>query len=141
MLNQAAVSLDRVFHALTDPSRRSMIERLSLGPATVSELAEPLDMTLAAVMQHLRLLEESGMVQSEKVGRVRTCRLDAASLSSAERWIQDRRALWSTNLDRLGDFLEEQAADEADEANEAKRVAKANPPPRAATRAGKKKKP
>ncbi len=127
MLNQAAVSLDRVFHALTDPSRRSMIERLSLGPATVSELAEPLDMTLAAVMQHLRLLEESGVVQSEKVGRVRTCRLEAAALSGAERWIQDRRALWNANLDRLGEFLDGERGAEP----------KASP----ATRAGKKKKP
>lgn len=108
MLNQAAVSLDRVFQALTDPSRRAMIERLSLGPATVSELAEPLDMSLAAVMQHLRLLEDSGVVQSEKIGRVRTCRLEAAGLSSAEQWIQDRRALWRHRLDRLGDFLAEE---------------------------------
>lgn len=106
MLNQSA-SLDRVFHALTDPSRRAMLERLSLGPATVSELAEPLAMSLAAVMQHLRLLEESSLVQSEKVGRVRTCRLDATVLSSAEQWIQERRAGWRTNLDRLGDFLAE----------------------------------
>jgi DNA-binding transcriptional ArsR family regulator len=105
MLNQGTASLDRVFHALTDPSRRAMIERLSLGPATVSELAEPLDMSLAAVMQHLRTLEESGVVQSEKVGRVRTCRLEAAGLSNAEQWIQDRRALWRHQLDRLGDFL------------------------------------
>ncbi len=127
MLNQAAVSLDRVFHALTDPSRRSMIERLSLGPATVSELAEPLDMSLAAVMQHLRLLEESGMVQSEKVGRVRTCRLDAASLSNAERWISDRRALWRQNLDRLGDFLEEQAAEEGRAAPASPRARKKKP--------------
>jgi DNA-binding transcriptional ArsR family regulator len=105
MLNQATASLDRVFHALTDPSRRAMIERLSLGPATVSELAEPLDMSLAAVMQHLRMLEESGVVQSEKTGRVRTCRLEADALSNAEQWIQDRRALWRHQLDRLGDFL------------------------------------
>lgn len=89
-----------------------MIERLSLGPATVSELAEPLEMSLAAVMQHLRLLEESGVVQSEKVGRVRTCRLEATSLSSAEQWIQDRRAMWRENLDRLGDFLAEEYGSE-----------------------------
>lgn len=108
MLNQAAASLDRVFHALTDPSRRAMLERLSLGPATVSELAEPLEMSLAAVMQHLQVLEGSGMVHSEKVGRVRTCRLEAAALSSAEQWIQDRRALWRHQLDRLGDFLAEE---------------------------------
>ncbi len=104
MLNQVP-SLDRVFHALTDPSRRAMIERLSLGPATVSELAEPLDMTLAAVVQHLQVLEASGVVQTEKIGRVRTCRLEAAALTSAEQWIQDRRALWRHQLDRLGDFL------------------------------------
>jgi DNA-binding transcriptional ArsR family regulator len=107
MLNQAA-SLDRVFHALTDPSRRAMLERLSLGPATVSELAEPLEMSLAAVMQHLQVLETSGMVQSEKVGRVRTCRLENAGLSAAEQWIHDRRAMWRHQLDRLGDFLAEE---------------------------------
>lgn len=107
MLNQSSASLDRVFHALTDPSRRAMIERLTLGPATVSELAEPLAMSLAAVMQHLRLLEESGVVQSEKVGRVRTCRLEAAALSRAEQWIQERRAGWRANLDRLGEYLAE----------------------------------
>jgi DNA-binding transcriptional ArsR family regulator len=111
MLSQSP-TLDRVFHALTDPSRRAMLERLSLGPATVSELAEPLEMSLAAVMQHLRLLEDSGVVQSEKVGRVRTCRLEAAALAGAEQWIQDRRAGWRAALDRLGDFLAEEHGSE-----------------------------
>lgn len=98
-------SLDLVFAALADPTRRGMVERLSRGPASVSELAEPLAMSLSAVVQHLRLLEASGLVRSEKTGRVRTCRVDAAALTSAERWIAGRRATWERRLDRLGDFL------------------------------------
>ena len=100
--------LDGVFHALSDGSRRAMVERLGRGPATVSELAEPLDMTLAAVVQHLQVLEEAGLVRTKKVGRVRTCRLEPARLSAAETWINRRRAAWEQQLDRLGDFLDEQ---------------------------------
>jgi DNA-binding transcriptional ArsR family regulator len=107
MLKQSA-PLDRVFHALADPSRRGMVERLSHGPATVSELARPLDMSLAAVVQHLQVLETSGLVRSEKVGRVRTCRIEPAALGTAERWIRERRAGWERRLDRLGDYLAEQ---------------------------------
>lgn len=106
MLDQRA-SLDRVFHALSDPSRRAMVERLSRGPASVSELAAPLDMTLAAVVQHLQVLEGSGVVRTEKVGRVRTCRIEPAVLGTAEDWIAKRRALWERRLDALGELLAE----------------------------------
>lgn len=100
-------SLDRVFHALADPSRRAMVERLGQGPASVSELARPLDMTLAAVVQHLQVLEESGVIRTEKVGRVRTCRIEANALTAAEKWIASRRALWERRLDLLGEVLGE----------------------------------
>jgi DNA-binding transcriptional ArsR family regulator len=107
MLNHSP-PLDRVFHALADPTRRSMVERLSRGPASVSELAQPLAMSLPAVVQHLNVLEESGVIRTEKVGRVRTCRIEPAALSAAEQWIAERRALWERRLDRLGDFLAEE---------------------------------
>jgi DNA-binding transcriptional ArsR family regulator len=99
--------LDRVFLALADPSRRSMVEQLSRGPASVTDLAEPLPMSLPAVLQHLQVLEESGVVRSKKVGRVRTCRIEVAALRSAEHWIKHRRAGWERRLDRLGAYLEE----------------------------------
>jgi DNA-binding transcriptional ArsR family regulator len=102
VLNQ---SLDLMFAALADPSRRSMVERLSRGPAAVKELAAPLAMSLPAVLQHLQVLEASGLVRSEKVGRVRTCRIEPVALSAAERWIADRRTGWEQRLDRLGDYL------------------------------------
>ncbi|HYX84178.1 MAG TPA: metalloregulator ArsR/SmtB family transcription factor [Gaiellales bacterium] len=101
--------VDRVFHALADPSRRLIVERLSRGPASVSELAEPLPMSLPAVVQHLQVLEGSGLVRSEKVGRVRTCRIDPVALRPVERWISARRASWETRLDRLGEYLAESA--------------------------------
>lgn len=104
MLNQSA-ALDGAFHALADPSRRLMVERLTRGPASVSELARPLKMSLPGVVQHLRVLETSGLVRSEKVGRVRTCRIEPAALSRAEQWISERRAGWERRLDRLGDYL------------------------------------
>ena len=99
--------IDRVFHALGDPSRRAILEKLSAGPISVSRLAEPLDITLAAVVQHLQVLEESGLVQTEKAGRVRTCRIEPAGFSAAEKWIGDRRSMWERRLDRLGDLLAE----------------------------------
>jgi len=99
--------LDLAFQALADPARRAMMDRLALGPASVSELAKPLPMSLPAVMLHLKVLEESGLVKSEKVGRVRTCRIEPQMLSQAERWISERRQMWERNLDRLGAFLEE----------------------------------
>lgn len=106
MLNYQA-PLDRAFQALGDPTRRLLVERLAAGPASVSELARPLPMSLPAVMLHLKVLEESGLVQSQKVGRVRTCRIDPKMLSQAEGWIAERRQTWEHNLDRLGAFLDE----------------------------------
>lgn len=98
--------LDGVFHALADPTRRAMVDRLGRGPATVSDLAKPLDMTLSAVMQHLLVLEGAGLVRSAKVGRSRTCRLDQDVLASAEAWFASRRATWNRHLDALGDYLD-----------------------------------
>lgn len=106
MLSQR-VSVDRVFHALGDPTRRAIVERLSEGPISVSRLAKPLDITVAAVVQHLQVLEKSGLVHTEKVGRVRTCRMEPSGLSVAEQWIDERRSLWEKRLDRLGSFLAE----------------------------------
>ena len=104
MLNQQP-ALDRMFHALADPTRRVMVERLARGPASVSELAEPLTMSLPAVVQHLAVLEASGLVRSEKVGRVRTCRIEPKALRTAEQWITARRTIWERRLDRLGEYL------------------------------------
>ena len=104
MLNQAA-DLDRVFQALADPGRRVMVERLSQGPASVSELARPLAMSLAAVLQHVQVLEASGLVRSQKTGRTRTCSINPAVLRSAEQWISEQRILWERRLDRLGEYL------------------------------------
>lgn len=104
MLNQIA-PLDRMFHALADPTRRAMVERLSRGPTSVSELAQPLAMSLPAVVQHLQVLQASGLVRSEKIGRVRTCRLEPKALRTAEHWISARRTQWERRLDRLGDYL------------------------------------
>lgn len=100
--------IDLVFHALGDPTRRAMVEKLSEGPLSVSRLATPLAITLTAVAQHLQILEESGLVQTEKVGRVRTCRLETAGLSAAQKWIGDQRSEWERRLDRLGELLAEE---------------------------------
>jgi len=97
--------IDRVFAALAEATRRAMLEQLSAGPRSVSSLAEPFDMTLAAVMQHIRVLEGCGLVQTEKVGRVRTCRINDEGLSLAQQWLNDRRAAWDRRLDRLGEVL------------------------------------
>lgn len=102
---QRSDELDLMFQALADAGRRSMVDRLAQGPASVSELAEPLDMSLSAVVQHLKVLEASGLVRSEKQGRVRSCRLDTGRLQLAEQWINERRVQWEGRLDRLGDFL------------------------------------
>jgi DNA-binding transcriptional ArsR family regulator len=99
--------IDRIFHALGDPTRRAMMETLSQGPMSVSRLAEPLSITLAAVVQHLQVLEECGLVATEKPGRVRTCRIDPAGLDVVEQWIRDRRSVWERKLDLLGDLLAE----------------------------------
>ena len=104
MLNYEA-PLDRAFQALADPTRRAMVERLAQGPATVSDLKRPLVMSLPAVMQHLAVLETSGLVVSQKSGRVRTCRINPGALADAERWIAERRLEWERRLDRLGEYL------------------------------------
>ncbi len=102
--------LDDVYAALANPARRRMAERLARGPATVSELAEPLPLTLAAALQHVAVLEASGVVRTEKVGRARVCRLDDEVLGLAETWIHERRSSMSRALDRLGDLLAEDGA-------------------------------
>ena len=99
--------LDHMFQALADPTRRAIVDRLCRGPASVSELAKPLSMSLPAVVQHLQVLEASGLVRSQKAGRVRTCRIEAKALRSAEHWIVERRTLWERRLDALGDYLTE----------------------------------
>jgi DNA-binding transcriptional ArsR family regulator len=104
MLNYQA-PLDLVFQALADPTRRGMVERLAQGPASVSELARPLSMSLPAVVQHLAVLEAAGLVASRKAGRVRTCEIQPLALSQAEQWINTRRIGWERRLDRLGDYL------------------------------------
>ena len=109
----AAPDLDALFQALADPSRRGMVERLSRGPASVSQLAEPFAMSLPAVVQHLQVLEAAGLVKTEKIGRVRSCTLDTMAMSLAERWINDRRTQWEQRLDRLGDFLDQTRDDPA----------------------------
>lgn len=110
-------ALDRLFNALADPARRAMVERLSRGPAPVSELAKPLPMSLPAVMQHLAVLEAAGVVRTQKVGRVRTCAMDSDALSPAEQWIHSQRTQWEQRLDRLGSYLAnlpKEASDDAD---------------------------
>ena len=104
---QQADPLDRVFQALADPTRRSMMERLTRGPASVSELAQPLSMSLPAVVQHVQVLESSGLVTTQKVGRVRTCSIAPDALRGAEAWISERRTTWERRLDRLDALLAE----------------------------------
>jgi DNA-binding transcriptional ArsR family regulator len=112
MLNQSA-ALDRAFHALADPTRRAIVERLTREPLPVSALARPLAMSLPAVMQHLAVLEASGLIASAKAGRVRTCRVEKDALGRVERWLSDRRTEWESRLDRLADYLAE-TADQGD---------------------------
>jgi DNA-binding transcriptional ArsR family regulator len=100
-------SLDRVFHALADPTRRAMIERLAAGPASVSALAEPFAVSLSAIGQHVHLLESSGLVRTRKIGRVRTVELVPDALTTAERWFTRHRARWEDRFDRLGALLAE----------------------------------
>jgi DNA-binding transcriptional ArsR family regulator len=104
MLNNNA-RLDLTFQALADSTRRSILAQLTLGPSSVSKLARPLAMSLPAVMQHLAVLEGSGLVRSVKVGRVRTCRIEPKALSLAEQWINQRRAEWEQRFDQLGEYL------------------------------------
>jgi DNA-binding transcriptional ArsR family regulator len=105
--------LDKTFAALADPARRAIVERLVQGPATVSELANPLPMSLPAAMLHLKVLEDCGLVTSQKTGRVRTCRIDPMMLSQAETWVSERRRMWERGLDRLGVLLEETGTEES----------------------------
>jgi DNA-binding transcriptional ArsR family regulator len=113
--------IDVLFHALSDANRRAMIDRLLDGPASVSELARPLAVSLPAVVQHLHVLEASGVVRSHKEGRVRTCEIEPLALSTAERWISERRAAWEARLDRLGDFLAE-GTDESEPSAQSKKA-------------------
>ncbi|MGA7706788.1 MAG: metalloregulator ArsR/SmtB family transcription factor [Acidobacteriaceae bacterium] len=100
------INIDGLFHALGDPTRRAILDRLCQGPLSVSQLAAPLSVTVTAVMQHLQILEESGFVHTEKLGRVRTCRVDTAGFMALQQWINDHRTVWEQRLDRLGDILE-----------------------------------
>ncbi len=104
----AQIDIDRVFHALGDPTRRAIVDRLVDRPASVSSLAAPLNITVTAVGQHLQILEESGLVRTEKIGRVRTCSLDSAGFRALQDWIEHHRSVWEKNLDRLGDLLAEE---------------------------------
>jgi DNA-binding transcriptional ArsR family regulator len=105
------IDINRVFHALGDPTRRAILDRLTAGPVSVSKLAEPLGITVTAVAQHLQVLEESGLAQTEKTGRVRTCRIEPSGFDAIERWIADHRTQWEKRLDRLGQFLIEEEDD------------------------------
>jgi DNA-binding transcriptional ArsR family regulator len=115
MLNQLP-ALDRLFHALADPARRAMVERLTRGPAPVSELARPLPMSLPAAMQHLGVLESAGLVRSTKTGRVRMCAIEPQALNQIEQWVNARRIEWERRLDRLDDYLKtlDNEGDESD---------------------------
>ena len=107
-MTKRRIDIDRLFHALGDPTRRAMLDRLSHGPLSVSALAEPLRITLTAVSQHLQILEECGLAYTEKLGRVRTCRIESAGFDALEQWIRNHRTLWERRLDRLGTLLEEE---------------------------------
>jgi DNA-binding transcriptional ArsR family regulator len=108
----STIDLDRIFHALGDRSRRGMVERLAGGPASVSELAGPLDMSLAAVVQHVQVLETCGLVTTKKIGRRRMCQVEPVAVTAVEQWIADRRRSWESRLDRLGDLLDEEPKDQ-----------------------------
>jgi DNA-binding transcriptional ArsR family regulator len=106
------IDIDRLFHALGDPTRRAMLDRLTRGPQSVSALAEPLGITLTAVVQHLQVLEEVRLVHTEKLGRVRTCRIEPAGFDALQRWIAEHRTIWERRLDRLGALLDESGAEQ-----------------------------
>jgi DNA-binding transcriptional ArsR family regulator len=108
VLKRSAETTDRLFHALADANRRAVIESLTRGPATVSELAAQLGVTVAATVQHLQVLQETELVRTEKVGRVRTCQIDTAGLRNAEAWLARQRTTWEHRLDRLGAVLDHQ---------------------------------
>lgn len=113
-MKSESLGLEIIFHALSDRSRLGMVERLSLGPASVKELAEPLDMALPSVLKHLKVLEEGGIVISEKLGRVRTYQLDPSKLSGIDSWMAERKAAWNRSFDRLGKFLIETSDENSD---------------------------
>ncbi|WP_420101505.1 ArsR/SmtB family transcription factor [Bosea sp. (in: a-proteobacteria)] len=108
----AAISLDDTFRALADPTRRAVVQALGRGPASVSELARPFDMALPSFLQHLRLLEETGLVTTIKTGRIRLCTLRAEPLAAAERWLEDQRSLWTKRLDQLDRLVLDMKAEE-----------------------------
>lgn len=116
MLNYSD-QLDVVFQALADPTRRYMVEQLSRAPSSVSDLARPLPVSLPAVLQHLQVLEASGLVRTEKVGRVRTCRIDADVLTAAQSWIDRQKTIWEERFDRLEEFLQEEPTERAKKAS------------------------
>jgi DNA-binding transcriptional ArsR family regulator len=122
-MTKSAIKLDLVFHALGDATRRAILEMASERPVSISQLAEPLDVTLAAVVQHVQVLEEAGLMRTEKVGRVRSCRIDPKGLALARKWLDDRRPLWERRLDRLGQLFAEE-----DASAQRPRRAKRNPP-------------
>lgn len=99
-------SLDHVFHALADPTRRAVVQQLGAGSATISELAQPFDMALPSFMKHISVLESSGLINSEKVGRVRTCKLVPQTLDDIDQWIDALRQAWGKNFDRLDEYLD-----------------------------------
>lgn len=105
-MSKRKVNVDQLFHALGDPTRRAILDRLCHGPVSVSQLAKPLGITLTAVGQHLELLETCGLVITEKVGRVRICRMGSAGLDALERWVQEHRTEWYRRMDRLGELLD-----------------------------------
>src|SRR5215813_6942620 len=105
MPNQISLNLDHVFHALSDPTRRAIVHRLSRGPASVTDLAKPFAMAMPSLLQHLRVLEESRLIRTEKIGRVRTCAVEPAALDTAQAWIAQQRALWEGRLDRMEAFV------------------------------------
>lgn len=108
--------LDAAFHALADPTRRAVVSRLTKGPAPVKELARPFDMGLPSFMKHLRVLEQDGLIRSEKAGRVRTCRINAEKLAAAESWLSEQRALWQAQADRLADYVETKMSESVEDA-------------------------
>jgi len=101
-----AKTLDTIFQALADPTRRSVVDRLCSGPASVSELAAPFDMALPSFVQHLKMLEDCGLIRTKKTGRVRTCEVNTKTLTEAEQWIVDRREFWENRIDALEQYLE-----------------------------------
>lgn len=105
-------SLDEAFHALSDPTRRSVIQRLISGPATVKELSEPFSMGLPSFMKHIKVLEKSGLISSQKTGRTRTCQIEPIQLTAAEQWLSEQRAIWEDRTDRLADYAESLASKE-----------------------------